>query len=538
MDIAQKIFGNKFLSIVILLTFHFIFRLLLLATNAFPFNSDEAIIGLMAKHILEGENFLYFYGQSYMGSVDAYIISGAFLLFGEKIWVIRLVQVILYGLVILFSYLFTLKLFNDSKVAFISALFLVFPAVNIVLYTTVTLGGYGEALFLGSISFYFAALIFRIKNDSYNRINIYSGMLGLILGLGLFINPLSLTMIIPAILLSIIKIKNKDPSRKDVMKLISITFIMFFLGSILFWYSLFVSNGSNVIYEIGGSAVAVEGNSFFQNSFSHLISFLLFGPTVILGLRPPWSVDLIGQWFIPFVLFFWLLIIYILIKRKEILKNYCYIFLSLGSVVVLVLLGFIFTSFGVDPSGRYFLPIVIPLSIFAGFSIWKLNNKLLYILVIITIIYHIYGTWDSAMLEPYITTQFYAPAQIDQSKIDELKEFLVEQNELFGFSNYWVSYPLTFISDERIICVPKLPYHQDLRYTERDNRISKYNDYLKNGNSYFYITSNNPTLDELLITQLNNNQVSYQQKIIGDYHIYYNLSKKITPEELGIIDEF
>ena len=171
-----------------------------MSINAFPFNSDEAIVGLMAKHILDGENFIYFYGQSYMGSLDAYLVALGFLLFGEKIWVIRLIQVILYGLVIIFLYLFVDISFQNKKIAFVSSIFLVFPAVNVVLYTTVSLGGYGEALLLGVISFYIAAFISKDCENQKSINSVHIGILGFLLGIGLYANPISLTMIIPAIL--------------------------------------------------------------------------------------------------------------------------------------------------------------------------------------------------------------------------------------------------------------------------------------------------------------------------------------------------
>jgi hypothetical protein len=83
-----------------------------------------------------------------------------------------------------------------------------------------------------------------------------------------------------------------------------------------------------------------------------------------------------------------------------------------------------------------------------------------------------------------------------------------------------------------------LPYHNDLRYTERDNRISKYNEIIENGDSYFYITTKNFELDNLLRIYFQKNDIDYSYKEIDDYHIFYKLSKKITPEELGIDKEF
>ncbi len=534
----QKFLNNKVLSIVILLSFHFLFRILLLSINAFPFNADEAIVGLMAKHILAGENSLYFYGQSYMGSLDAYLVAFGFLIFGKQIWVIRLIQILLYGLVIVFTYLFVDVTFHNKKIAFISSLFLVFPAVNIVLYTTVSLGGYGESLLFGIVSFYLAALIDKDSGNHNLRKLTYLGLLGFIFGLGLFVNPISLTMILPAVVFVIWGLVKQMQTKKSLFMNFLVLGIFFLLGSSPFWYSLFFTNGLSVFKEIGGSAVAIESNSYLKKILSHAISFLLFGPTVILGLRPPWEINIIGIYLVPFVMLFWILLVYFLIRRKINPVKEFKIFIPLVGIIGLVVVGFIFTSFGIDPSGRYFLPIVLPLSIFLGYAIVRINNKFLYLFAMVTIVFHIYGTLSSGLKPPFITTQFYSPAQVDHTKMYELENFLLSENEYYGFSNYWISYPLAFISDEKIISVPKLPYHQDLRYTARDNRITEYNDLIEAADTYFYLTSNNARLDDLLVSSLNKNDVSFLQKTIGDYLIFYNLSKKIAPEELGIVDEF
>ena len=41
-----------------------VLRLWLILTAAAPFNSDEAVVGLMARHINQGARPLFFYGQS------------------------------------------------------------------------------------------------------------------------------------------------------------------------------------------------------------------------------------------------------------------------------------------------------------------------------------------------------------------------------------------------------------------------------------------------------------------------------------------
>ena len=45
--------------------------------------SDEAVVGLMAKHISEGRELpVFYYGQPYLGSLEAFLVAGSFKLFG------------------------------------------------------------------------------------------------------------------------------------------------------------------------------------------------------------------------------------------------------------------------------------------------------------------------------------------------------------------------------------------------------------------------------------------------------------------------
>ncbi len=55
------------------------------------FDSDQAIIGLMAKHLSEGRAFpLFFYGQTYMLGVEAWVAVPFFLIAGATVAVLRL----------------------------------------------------------------------------------------------------------------------------------------------------------------------------------------------------------------------------------------------------------------------------------------------------------------------------------------------------------------------------------------------------------------------------------------------------------------
>ncbi len=125
-------------------------RIWLLATGSVTFNADEAVVALMARHILRGETPAFFYGQSYMGSLDAYLVAGGFALLGESVTTVRVVQSLLFALIMVVTYALALRL-ADPIGASAAAWLMAVPPVVVSLYTTATLGGYNEVLLLGTL---------------------------------------------------------------------------------------------------------------------------------------------------------------------------------------------------------------------------------------------------------------------------------------------------------------------------------------------------------------------------------------------------
>jgi hypothetical protein len=206
----------------------------------------------------------------------------------------------------------------------------------------------------------------------------------------------------------------------------------------------------------------------------------------------------------------------------------------LAGVMLTLLLGFILTPFGADPSGRYFVPLVVPLSLFAAAMIVELRNNygvLAYGLVVLLLIYHSWGTIQSALrFPPGITTQFYAPSQVDQRSLPDLMAFLRQHGETYGYTNYWVAYPLAFLSNEELIYLPSLPYHLDFRHTSRDDRYSPYRDQVAQ-------TTKHPALNDRLRQQFAAYGLTWQEAQIGDFTVFYALSTPLRPEQLGLSQE-
>ena len=86
------------------------YKLFLLAYNTVPFNGDEGVVALMARHILQGERPIFFYGQAYLGSTDAWLVAFSFSIFGQSVFAIRIVQIALFAATVLTTYLVARKL--------------------------------------------------------------------------------------------------------------------------------------------------------------------------------------------------------------------------------------------------------------------------------------------------------------------------------------------------------------------------------------------------------------------------------------------
>jgi len=213
----------------------------------------------------------------------------------------------------------------------------------------------------------------------------------------------------------------------------------------------------------------------------------------------------------------------------------------LWGMIITLGVTYLITPFGGDPSGRYFLPLFMPLAIFTAMllqRIRKQNGTLAVLLLVLLLGYNVVATWQAATRQPPgITTQFDPITWIDHTRDQELIDFLLEQGETRGYTNYWVQTPIAFLSHERIISAAALPYHLNLGYTPRDDRYPPYTQAVAQANRAFYITTNHPALDALLRENFSRLDVSFKEKLIGSYQVFYALSRKVEPVELSALHQ-
>ncbi len=519
-----------------------VYKLVLLAFNAVPFNGDEAIVALMARHILQGERPAFFYGQAYLGATDAWLAAASFAIFGESVLAVRIVHILLFAGVVLTTYLLARRYVRDEWGARAAMLWMALPPTMLTLYTTATLGGYTETLLFGNILLLLAdGLVNRASwrgarpstpplrgsaRDAFLEYRWRWLLFGVIAGFAFYTFPLILVYLIPIGLLLLYRL------RLRAWREYLIALLGFALGSAPWWLAL-IQSGGVLVAELTGSAVAgtVQSPGSLGGLGIRLLNFFLFGTSAWWGLRYPWSAEFVLPVLGIGALLFYLSAFGYAVKRGPRI---------LWGMIATLLTTFLLTPFGGDPSGRYFLPLFVPLAIFTAMLLQRIRKQNVIVaslLLALLVGYNVVGTITAAVKNPPgITTQFDPITWIDHSRDQELIDFLLANGETRGYTNYWVQMPIAFLSGERIISAARLPYHLALDYTPRDDRYPPYTQAVRAAPRAFYITVNNPRLDALISGRLTKLGVAFKEHTIGNYHIFYALSRKVEPEELGIYD--
>jgi len=511
--------------LLVILTLALGLRVIILACNAVPFNSDEAVLALMARHTLQGDWPVFFYGQSYMGSLDATLIAAGFAVLGQSVLVIRLVQTGLYLGIVASTYALGLRFYDSRWTAGVAALLLAIPTVLVSTYTTATLGGYGEILLLGNLVLYWGHMAATDRSDDWR---VWAG-LGAAAGLGFWTSALIVPYLVPVGILILIQAFRNWSWRGWLLA--AGTFLLF---SGPWWWHNFTHDWSAMRFVLTGQEQSGIGIGSVSIG-TRLIGMALLGLPALLGMRLPWVAGYIVLPLAAGALVLYLLVIVSAVREVRQRPHNGRILLM--GVVGTLTAVFIFSRFGTDATGRYFLPLVVPLVLWTagGLERFRATNKWLAVLGLAFLLgFNLLGNGIALVQNPPgFTTQFDESNRFDNKHDDELIAFLKEIGTTHGYSNYFVAFRLAFVSQEEIILSSQLPYKLDLSYNPADDRYPSYTAEVEGASQVVYITSIHPTLDSILAERFTQAGVGFQEKQIGPYHVFFQLTHHIAPQEIG-----
>jgi hypothetical protein len=151
-------------------------------------DSDDATMGLMAKHIFVlGERPIFFYGQSYMGSLEAYAAAFSFAFFGVSEFALKCGLILLYTCFMVIMYAFLIQIAPRPWALFGVALLAV-GADEMLYHLLQAYGGYLETLIFGASLLAITCWLVRTQGNANLARRRYWGFAGwgLAAGLGLW----------------------------------------------------------------------------------------------------------------------------------------------------------------------------------------------------------------------------------------------------------------------------------------------------------------------------------------------------------------
>jgi 4-amino-4-deoxy-L-arabinose transferase-like glycosyltransferase len=493
-----------------------LWRAVILASGAVSFHADEAIVGLMARHINQGRPIpVFFYGQPYMGSLDPLLVSLAFRLVGESVLSIRLVQSALYLAVVATTMLLAYRISGSRRIASAAGLLIALPPVVMTLYTTISLGGYGETLLIGNL---LLIVGFDLSHDPGSRWRWLAA--GALFGLGWWTNSLIVAYALPVAVLLI------PLCRRWTWLSMAGAALFFCVFSAPWWLYNLNNDWQSVRFLLSGfQSTATAPHIGLADK---LFGLLLLGVPALIGARFSWtSAYWLGPLSVPLaILYAALLVTAIRIRSYQVR--------FLLAMVVGFALVFVLSNFGVDATGRYLLPLVAPLAILIAVRISHFRTAIRWAIVAVLVGVNVLGTVIALRTVPPGLTPQFDPAtdftnDFDQAVID----FLQQHGAQYGYTTYWAAYRLAFLSGETVILAPALPYKASLVYTPSD-RYPPYTAAVTQAAHPVYLTANLPQLDRLIVQQFEAHGITFQRQAVGPYTVFYDLSRPITPVELGV----
>lgn len=163
-------------------------------------DGDEALVGIQAQHILQGQFPTYFYNQPYMGSLEAYLMAIIFAVAGSSVWTLRAEPILLSLVVVWLTWKLagaladSARLPQQAKQWFmnIAALLAAIPPLYDTVLEMRMLGGYIEIFILMLVLLLSALQLTnrRRAGASGRELALRWAGIGFVIGLGFWVNPL------------------------------------------------------------------------------------------------------------------------------------------------------------------------------------------------------------------------------------------------------------------------------------------------------------------------------------------------------------
>ncbi len=446
-----------------------VFRLalFLFALQRLPASTDEAWPALMAWHILQGEFPAVYWGQAYMGTQEAYLGAALIPLFGFNIVTARLTPLLFSLAFVGVSSLLARKLYGPT-VGLVTLALLAIPVPYLAMCGALVPPNSALALTtLGSLALLIAAdLVFGPPEA---RPWWKFVLLGFLLGFSFWLHLLALGYIGVIVLFLFLRDK-RLPLRGNFW----IGVFAFGVGSLpLLWYN--ATHGFASFTAVGRTADWARTLDSARALFALTLHFLvgvkvmLYGDNSHFVALPGWLAFLLAAVWIGALLL-------ALAPRLRTLLRLALLSLkgADGTLLLLALVaavGFMFcrSSRAGWSNVRYILPMMsaLPILLAAGLARVRHWSRPLFIALLGVILGA--QAWGNLLLAREWSDPRIVAEDLELPDTRPLFAFLEEHGISHAYAHYWLSFRMTFESQERFICAE--PFN--MRFPGREVKFSE-----------------------------------------------------------------
>lgn len=482
-------------------------------------DADEAIVGLMGKHILESfEVPTFYYGQHYMGSFEPMLAAVSFALFGESDLALKMVP-LLFSL-ILIGLMYSLgRVLGGVWLGRVASLLTAIPPPTLLVWSLKARGGFIEILVLGVI-----ALLLLVRWINEPKV-FRTFLIGVVLGFGWWVNNQIIYFMLPVgfVMLSTLF----RGSALQTFRHFTTGLGGFVLGGFPFW-----------VYNLRNSFVSFEMFSSSEGGqvSTQVLRFFDTALPVLLGARRYWGTQDIFLYSTILVGVIYLsLFVIVLSSRWTQIRQLIFFRVDRElPIEILILLAvavlgvFSLSSFGhLAQAPRYLLPLYVALILLNSFALWivsKSRPRVAILGVLSLVLLNISLSYSPSRAIP--GTALIFEGQRAARDHDELIDWLRERGDKWVYTNYWIGYRLAFETSEEI--------RFQLFARPQSARIESYEKEGSAAGAHPYVLT--PLQADHVIRGLEALGYNYQRAEVSDYSVLYDIhlsQQDLKPIELS-----
>ncbi|MDQ4123998.1 MAG: glycosyltransferase family 39 protein [Actinomycetota bacterium] len=455
-----------------------VFRIWMLASPIGMLDSDEAVVGLMARHMLEGEFPVFFWGQPYGGPHEAALAAGVFWVTGSSVIALKLVPAALSAVAAVLTWRVGRRTVGEPAAAIGAALMWVWPMAFV--WWSIKAVGFYQAGLVAALGVVLCALRLR-ERDSW----IDAALLGVLAGTAWWATAQSVYLMAPALVWLVV-------SRPGVAKLAPAMLAGVLVGA----GPWLVHNLQNDWVGLEAPATGFPGNTYLH----HLKVFFTEALPRALGLRLP------DGWLPPGgaqVAYGLLLALFVYAAVQ--LRGNARLLVVAGVAYPFLFAVSPFSWYVEHPRYLYFLAPVPALLIARGLTKMPVAAAVAAFATML-------GLTAFALASVNAEARMIPPAPDIRSPlpVTPVVEYMEKEDVEAAWATYWLAYRLTFESGENVIVTP---YSGVMRNAE-------YADYVRNHPSAAYVFLDESSMDDHFRAALEGMGVEFDRTSVEGFVVY------------------